>query len=420
LVGKSHSAIFELSFPDHKVRQRSFPADDESDCCPQYDPGGQRLAFLRNATEIIITDQRGKRVRELPARISWPGLTWTADGRSLAYSWFGNLAEVNVESGAITRPAMAAELGPDITDITIRGNRIAYVHWALEHSIWQLTLHRTGDARTLKISAAPAVQLIASTMREDTPQFSPDGKWIAFSSDRAGSTDIWIGRSDGSGLRRLTFLEGFAGTPRWSPDGEWIAFDLRPPSSQPDIWVVRVRGGDTRQLVTNTGGADVPSWSNDGRWIYFHSPSDDQIWKIPSRSGKAVRLTRRGGFEGFESMDGNYLYYSKRQEHSGIWRMDLGNGNEAPVPELSGTGDYREWALGATGIFFVPNDEVFSKDAAVRFFDFASQRIVRVATVGRLVTAGPGALAVSRDETRLLYVHMDRDNRNIMLVENYK
>jgi hypothetical protein len=119
-------------------------------------------------------------------------------------------------------------------------------------------------------------------------------------------------------------------------------------------------------------------------------------------------------------MDGKYLYYSKRQEHSGIWRMDLGNGNEAPVPELSGTGDYREWALGATGIFFVPNDEVFSKDAAVRFFDFASQRIVRVATVGRLVTAGPGALAVSRDETRLLYVHMDRDNRNIMLVENYK
>jgi Tol biopolymer transport system component len=426
-VGKDQSAIFELSLSDRKVRQRSFPADGQSDCCPQYDPRGQRLAFRRNATEIVVTE-RGKRVGELPARISWPGLTWTPDGRSLAYSWFGKLAEVNVESGSITQPALAAALGPDISDITIRGHRMAYVHWTLEHSIWQLTLHRTSDARTPEISTQ-AVQLIASTMREDTPQFSPDGEWIAFSSDRVGSTDIWVGRSDGSSLRRLTFLDGFAGTPRWSPDGEWIAFDLRPPSSQPDIWLVRVAGGETRQLATNTGGGDVPSWSNDGLWIYFHARSNDQIWKVPSQGGKPVPLTRHGGFEGFESMDGRYLYYSKSQghsdyskseEHSGIWRMDLANGSEAPVPELSGTGDYRQWALGRTGIFFVPNDEAFSKDAAIRFFDFATRRIVRVATVGRLVTAGPGVLAVSRDETRLLYVHMERDNRNIMLVENFR
>jgi dipeptidyl aminopeptidase/acylaminoacyl peptidase len=297
---------------------------------------------------------------------------------------------------------------------------MAYVHWTLEHSIWQLTLRRTGDGRIPKISAAPPVQLIASTRRDDTPQFSPDGKWIAFSSDRAGSTDIWVGRSDGSGLRRLTFLEGFAGTPRWSPDGEWIVFDLRPPSSRPDIWLVRVAGGETRQLATNTGGADLPSWSNDGRWIYFHARSDDQIWKVPSEGGKPVPLTRHGGAEGFESVDGRSLYYSKTQDHLGIWRIDLSDGNEAPVPELTGTGDYRQWALGRTGIFFVPNEEAFSKDAALRFFDFATRRIVPVATLGRLVTAGPGALAVSRDETRLLYVHMDRDSRNIMLVENFK
>jgi eukaryotic-like serine/threonine-protein kinase len=418
-VAKDQSAVFELSLSDHKLRQRSFPAYGQSDCCPQYDPRGKRLAFQRNATEIVVTEERGKGVRELPARISWPGLTWTADGRSLAYSWFGKLAEVNVESGAIIQPAVATALGPDISEITIRGNRMAFVHWTLEHSIWQLTLRRTGDARTPKISAALPVQLIASTMREDTPQFSPDGEWIAFSSERSGSTDIWIGRGDGSRLRRLTFLEGFAGTPRWSPDGEWIAFDLRTPSSKPAIWLVRVAGGETRQL-TNKGGADVPSWSNDGRWIYLHARSDDQIWKVPSRGGKPVPLTRHGGFEGFESADGKYLYYSKSEEHSGIWRIELSTGSEAPVPELSRTGDYRQWALGRTGIFFVPNDEAFSKDAAVRFFDFATRRIVRVATVGRLVTAGPGVLAVSRDETQLLYVHMERDNRNIMLVENFR
>jgi eukaryotic-like serine/threonine-protein kinase len=421
-VGKDQSAIFELSFSDYKVRQRSFPGSGETDCCPVYDPSGARLAFKRNEAQIVVIGPGRKAARALPTRASWPGLSWTGDGRALVYSWFGKLAEVDPVSGSVTEPVAAAALGPDIGDLTIRGNRMAYVHWALEHSIWQLTLHRTGDGRTPEISAGLGVQLIASTMREDSPQFSPDGQWIAFSSERAGSTDIWIGRSDGSGLRRLTFLEGFAGTPRWSPDGESIVFDLRPPSSQPDIWVVRVAGGETRQLPTNPGGADLPTWSNDGRWIYFHARFDDQIWKVPSEGGKPVPVTRQRGFEGFESMDGSSLYYSKSQAYSGIWRIDLSNGNEAPVPELSGTGgagDYRHWALGRTGIFFVPNDEAWSKDATVRFFDFVTRRITRVATVGRLVTVGPGALAVSRDEKSLLYVHLDRDTRNIMLAENF-
>lgn len=437
-VGKDQSAIFELSLSDHKVRQRSFPAGGQTDCCPVYDPSGARLAFKRNETEIVVIGPRREAVPTLPA--SWAGFTWTADGRALVYPRFARLAAVDRVSGSVTQPPAARVLGPDIwesprwpdifgrytsashpiSDVTIRGNRMAFVQWTLEHSIWQLTLHLAGDRRTPEISAEPGVQLIASTRPEDTPQFSPDGEWIAFASERSGSTDIWIGRHDGSGLRRLTFLEGFAGTPRWSPDGEWIAFDLQPPSSKPDIWLVRVAGGETRQLATNMGGAGVPSWSNNGRWIYFHAGSDDQIWKIPSQGGKPVPLTRHGGFEGFESMDGNYLYYSKSQEHSGIWRINLSDGREAPVPELSEAGDYRQWALGGTGIFFVPYDEAFSKDAAVRFFDFATRRIVRVATVGRLVTAGPGALAVSRDETHLLYVHMDRDNRNIMLVEKFR
>ncbi|MBV8866146.1 MAG: PD40 domain-containing protein, partial [Acidobacteriaceae bacterium] len=274
-VGTDQSAIFELSFSDRKVRQRSFPAGGQTDCCPVYDPSGARLAFKRNDMEIVVIGHGREAVRALPA--SWGGFTWTADGRALVYSWLGRLAEADPVSGSITQPAAATALGFDISDVTIRGKRMAYVHWALEHSIWQLTLRRAGSGRTAEISAEPGTQLIASTRPDDTPQFSPDGEWIAFDSQRSGSPEIWIGRRDGSGLRRLTFLEGFAGTPRWSPDGQWICFDFRSASSKPEIWIVQVAGGETRQLATNTGGADVPSWSNDGRWIYFHSSSDDQI-----------------------------------------------------------------------------------------------------------------------------------------------
>ncbi len=419
LYHTNQGAIFELSLSDHTIRQRSFPADGQNDCCPQYDPSGKRLAFKRNEVEIVVTGTNHEPVRALPARASWPGLTWTADGRSLVYSWFGKLAKIDVPSGSTTWPATA--LGSDISDISIRGKRMTYVRWNFEHSIWELKIRRVEAGPKPKFAAVANVQLIASTMREDTPQFSPDGEWIAFASERSGSTDIWIGKRDSAGLRRLTFLDGqSAGTPRWSPDGKWIAFDLRPPSSKPDIWVARVAGGDPRRLANNVGGADVPSWSQDGRWIYYHSRSDDQIWKRPWEGGNPVQVTREGGFEGFESIDGKYLYYSKGNDTPGIWRLDLAHGNETPVPELSEAGYFRHWALAPRGIYFVPNGEAFRKDAAVRFFDFTTRRTVRVGAVGKLVTAGPGALAVSRDETSLLYVHVDRDNRNIMLVENFR
>lgn len=179
-------------------------------------------------------------------------------------------------------------------------------------------------------------------------------------------------------------------------------------------------GGEPRRVANNSGGADVPSWSQDGAWIYYHSRLDGQIWKRPWQGGQAIQVTRQGGFEGFESADGKFLYYSKDDNNAGIWREDLGNGNEARVPELSEAGYYRHWALAPRGIYFVPNGEAFNKNAAVRFFDFATKKTSRIGVVGKLVTAGPGALAVSRDETALLYVHMDRDNRNVMLVENFK
>ena len=408
---RNENAIFEMSLLDRSVRQRSFPGVGQNDCCPQYDPGGRRLAFKRHEVEIVVIGSGREAVRALPARASWAGLTWTADGRSLVYSWFGKLAEVDLASGAIGQPAAARALGPDISDITIRGKRMAYVHWNFEHSIWQLSLRH---------AASPNVQLIASTMREDTPQFSPSGELIAFASERSGSTDIWVGNRDGTGLRRVTFLDGHAGTPRWSRDGKWIAFDLRPPSSKPDIWIVSASGGEPRRIANNTGGADVPSWSQDGRWIYYHFRSDGQIWKRPWQGGEAIQVTRHGGFEGFESADGKYLYYSKGDDNSGIWRVDLGNGSDARVPELSEAGYFRHWAVAPRGIYFVPNGEAFDKNAAVRFFDFAKKKTIRVGVVGKLVTAGPGALAVSRDETALLYVHVDRDNRNVMLAEDFQ
>ena len=92
-------AIFEWSLEGHSLKQLSFPAHGQGDCCPQYDPSSDQLAFIRNEVEIVVARPDGKRERTLPVQVSWPGLAWSADGRSIFYSWFGKLSKVNLASG---------------------------------------------------------------------------------------------------------------------------------------------------------------------------------------------------------------------------------------------------------------------------------------------------------------------------------
>ena len=202
LHGSDQGVIYEFSLDDRTLRQVSFPHPGQTDCCPQFDPDGRRLAFKRNEVEIFVIDERTGAARSLPARASWPGLTWTADGKSLLFSWFGRMGEVDLSGAAIRRPAN--EFRYDIMDITVRGKQMACVRWELEHSIWSLELRRSGD----RIVAGEKTQLIAWTSWDDTPQFSPDGKWIAFSSGRSGTPEIWVARADGLNVRRLTFFDG--------------------------------------------------------------------------------------------------------------------------------------------------------------------------------------------------------------------
>lgn len=162
-------------------------------------------------------NERTGAARSLPARASWPGLTWTADGKSLLFSWLGRIGEVSLNGATMRRPAY--ELRYDVMNITVRGNQMACVRWEFEHSIWSLELHRFGE----RIVAGEKTQLIASASWDNTPQFSSDGKWIAFSSGRSGAPEIWVAGADGLNVRRLTFFDGIlTGTPRWSPNGKQI------------------------------------------------------------------------------------------------------------------------------------------------------------------------------------------------------
>ena len=100
--------------------------------------------------------------------------------------------------------------------------------------------------------------------------YSPDGRKIAFESDRAGVGNIWLSNADGSRPVQLTTTKSGSGTPRWSPDGRQLVFDS-PEAGNWDLYVVGADGGTPRRLTHEPSEDGTGTWSRDGRSIYFHS-----------------------------------------------------------------------------------------------------------------------------------------------------
>jgi Tol biopolymer transport system component len=260
------------------------------------------------------------------------------------------------------------------------------------------------------------MRLIGSTRVDEGPQLSPDGKKIAFSSNRTGSYEIWICDSDGSNAQQLTSLAGYSGCPSWSPDGERIAFCSI--QEQWGIFVISANGGKPKRLITSPATDSYPSWSRDGKWIYFGSDrsGENQVWKVPSGGGEAVRVTRKGGFGAVESPDGQWLYYTKTLGATDrLWKVPREGGEETQVLESV----YEmAFAIVKEGIYFIPKPDSADR-YSIQFFNFATKRVRSITTVERPVYIGL-SLSVSPDGRWILYSQMDQMGSDLMLVENFR
>jgi len=419
-------SIFLLSTQSGERRRLTLPPRLAADYEPAFSPDGRNVAFLRSfdptTHELYVVPAAGGEPRQLTAdRYQIYGLTWSGDGREIIFSsdragspslWRvplqapESLQRVAVGGNAV-QPSLARQ-----------GQRLAFTERFTDSNIWRVENPRAGQNG----KRVPPVKLIASTREDHSPQFSPDGSRIVFASDRSGSTEIWRCDSNGSNLVQLTNLRKSTGTPRWSPDGQQIVFDARL-SGAADIFIIGAEGGPPRRLTTELSNDVMPSWSSDGHWIYFCSNrgGDSQVWKAPADGGQAIQITAKGGFEAFESPDGNYLYYTKGRV-PGIWRVALKEGaptgEEKLVPQLREAGGLRYWILRREGVFFVPEEHTPSY--AIKFFDFRTGRVTPIAALERETVPGLPGLDVSPDGRWILYAQVDQRVSNIMLVEGFR
>jgi len=113
------------------------------------------------------------------------------------------------------------------------------------------------------------------------PSWSPDGKQIAFNSRRDGETEIYMVNDDATGLKRITFSNGFSShNPAWSPDGKFIAYYLAKSDGKDQLFVMKPDGSGEKKLTNDTLNNIFPGWIDRNKITYGQGQPDKKTTKV--------------------------------------------------------------------------------------------------------------------------------------------
>lgn len=227
-------------------RQRVLTHDRRQDYLAVWSPNGKEIAYITQAgtdtstADLAVIKANGRRARRLTRNHAWEyGVSWSRNGRWIAYG--------SEQGGA----------------------------W----HVWLIHPDGTG--------AHP----LAGTVGGNAPDWSPDGRTIAFTSNRTGNDNIYVVPATDGKARRLTTGACHSDNARWSPDGKQLVYAVFCAHGWNDIAVMDADGSHARK-VTNTPNVEeeVPSWLPDGKHIAFtvFAVNRNGLWPGPALRAPAI------------------------------------------------------------------------------------------------------------------------------------
>lgn len=171
---------------------------------------------------------------------------------------------------------------------------------------------------------------------DSEPVWAPDGKQLAFISDRDGTANIHVMNADGSGVRQLTKEKLSCYSPRWSPDGKKIAF-VNGKEGPANIYVVEVQTGKIAQLTNEAVPSGQPAWSPDGKQLtYSHYILGPYETDLMAADGSGKRnLSQGGGLDAAWSPDGKRIAFTSARANWPSFRLYVMDADGSNVREQS-------------------------------------------------------------------------------------
>ncbi len=278
----------------------------KNDGSPQWSPDGQMIAFIstRGAGEsakpqiYLIPAFGGESEKLTDSKTGVNSFVWSHDSKRIAY-----VAQV-----PLTEAEEKKQKDKDDAQVIDANHRFS--------RLW------VNDVESKK-----ATEIVKNDWLVSDPQFSPDGKFISFTAhptpkaDDGSLSDIYIANAGGSGApRKLYENAGPDSGARWSPDGKWISFSSRDAKMGTlgfgRLHIISAEGGAPRAVAPNYDGS-VPAvtWSKDGSTLYF-AATYRTTWQIFSVPAQLVFYPREGHGLGeprhqLDKMKREYAHFSK-------------------------------------------------------------------------------------------------------------
>ena len=292
VLDQEHGGIYVLNAGgSEKEKQRLTKGN--FDILPRWSPDGKQIAFLAMR----------KQDHELAAE------------HDLAFHWFLYVMDAdgqNPRRVTKTPVGMIFQWSPD-------GTRFVF------QSSWEDVNNKAKDgtvSSAIYVMRSDGTQQKRVTFGENNdsfPSWSPDGKQIAFCSNRHGNNDIFVMNAEGSDVRRLTSHEANDSAPIWSPDGKQIAFT----SSREIGAAYTVNADGTGESFLAVSGRPV-TWSSDGQSLLIENDGQLVLSSADGKNPKELILEGKSALDGEYSPDGKAVFYrSKVNETWTLMSVDI-------------------------------------------------------------------------------------------------
>ena len=342
---------------------------------PAWAPDGGRIAFgsySRRASSIWSIRPDGGGLSRVLEGLRVVDPAFSADGSGVMYSaiqesgdyglWWVSVSPSDGKARGEAHRIASGSVGTARHLATSRdGRRLAFSALAMASNLWSLRLSGAGEAPD------PPSPLTRETGRNTRPAFSPDGRLLAFERWQSGANpDVWVMEAEGGHARPLTTQAAVDGVPTWFPDGRRVAFfseregrravwsvdvatreekpllpsgqDLEFPRLSPDgrrvafaskegatlnVWIADLEGGSPNAITFDRESVSYACWSPDGRWLaaQMRRGEDSQVVVLPAQGGKLEQLTDEPGQSWAYSWspDGDKIAFAAFRE--GFWNV---------------------------------------------------------------------------------------------------
>ncbi len=285
VLDKVHGGIYVLN-ADESGKQRL--TNGSRDIFPRWSPDGKQIAFL------ALREQDHELAAEHDLAFHWFLYAMATDGQ-------------NQRRVTKTPIGMIFHWSPD-------GSRFVFQSSCEDGNNKAKDGARSSAIYVMKSDGTQQKRLTPIENNDGFPSWSPDGKQIAFCSNRHGNMDIFVMNADGSDVRRLTSNEANDRGPTWSPDGKQIAFT----SSREGGTAYVVNADGTQESSLAVRGRPV-AWSPDGQSLLLENDGQLVLSNADRRNQKELTKAGEPALDGEYSPDGKTVYY--RSKVNGRWTL---------------------------------------------------------------------------------------------------